>query len=296
MRLHGLQIVFLFRAFICPYLPGKPCFGPEYVRFQSPAYVLQSRRVFSGYIRVGGFSWLGGFVCVLALLSVWYCGMELTSLSSVLLLLSACSLARGQEETSTSQAGHRRGPGRDSPSANNIISSLSMEELRSYCHIPDNIDHELLDSPAESTIDKENAAVYFTREKLAIGLRFPVSSIIKQFLHFSGAPPALIHLNIIRILTGCSVINLLYQLDISLVDIFFIYMLKLAHGGRLSLSAQSPRLQVVMGLPDSPKTEARGVILVRGPWHETPISPDLPFTLNRGMSFPGVFEFYEESA
>ena len=68
-------------------------------------------------------------------------------------------------------------------------------------------------------------------------------------------------------------------------------MLKLAHGGRLSLSAQSPRLQVVTGLPDSPKTEARGVILVRGPWHETPGSPNLLFTLNRGMSFPGVFEF-----
>ena len=63
------------------------------------------------------------------------------------------------------------------------------------------------------------------------------------------------------------------------------------HGGQLSLSTQSPRLQVVTGLPDSPKTEARGVILVRGPWHETPGSPDLSFTFNRGMSLPGVFEF-----
>ena len=52
-------------------------------------------------------------------------------------------MARGQEETSTSQAGCMRGPGRDTPSASNIISSLSMEELRSYCHIPDNIDFEL---------------------------------------------------------------------------------------------------------------------------------------------------------
>ena len=70
-------------------------------------------------------------------------------------------------------------------------------------------------------------------------------------------------------------------------------MLKLAHGGRLSISAQSPWLQVVTGLPDSPKTEARGVILVRGPWHETPGSLGLPFTLNRGMSFPSVFKFQD---
>ena len=173
-----------------------------------------------GMLELGVFPWPGGFVCVLALLPVWYYGMELMPLSSIILLLSACSMAKGQEETSTSQVRCRRGPGRDTPSASNIISSLSMEELRSYCHIPDNIDHELSDGPAESTIDKEDGAIYFTREQLAAGLRFPVSSLIKQFLHFFGALPALVHLNIIRILTGCSVLNLLYQLDISLVEVF----------------------------------------------------------------------------
>ena len=85
--------------------------------------------------------------------------------------------------------------------------------------------------------------------------------------------------------------NLLYQLDISLAEFFFIYTLKLTHGGRLSLSAESPRLQVVTGLPNSPMTEVKGVILIRGPWYETPGFPDLSFNLNRGMSFLGVFEF-----
>ena len=113
-------------------------------------------------------------MCVLAFLPVWYYGMELTSLSSILLLFSACSMARGQEETSTSQAGYRRRPGRDTPSASSIISSISMEELSSYCQIPDNIDIELPDSPAESTTGKEDGAVYFTREQLAVELRFPV--------------------------------------------------------------------------------------------------------------------------
>ena len=35
-------------------------------------------------------------------LPVWYYGMELIPLSLLLLLLSACSMARGLEETSTS--------------------------------------------------------------------------------------------------------------------------------------------------------------------------------------------------
>ena len=155
-----------------------------------------------------------------------------------------------------------------------------MEELRSFCHIHDNINFELPNGLAESTIDKEDRAVYFTKEHLIAELRFPISSLIKQFLHLSGASPALVHSNIIRILTGCSVLNLLYQLDILLVEGFFTYTSKLVHGGRLSLSAQSPWLQVVTRLPNSPKIEAKGVILVRGPWYETLGSPNLPFTLN----------------
>ena len=58
----------------------------------------------------------------------WYYDMELTPFSSVLLLLPACSMVRGQEDTSTSLAGHKREPVRDTPYASNIISSLSMEE------------------------------------------------------------------------------------------------------------------------------------------------------------------------
>ena len=82
-------------------------------------------------------------MCLLAFLPFWYYDMELTSLSFIPLFLSACSMARGQEETSNSQVRCRRRPGRDRPSTSSIIYSLSMEELRSYCQIPDNINFEL---------------------------------------------------------------------------------------------------------------------------------------------------------
>ena len=57
-------------------------------------------------------------------------------------------MARGQEETSTNQAGHKRGPTWGTPSTSSIISSLSMEELRAYCEILDDIDVMLSDGPA----------------------------------------------------------------------------------------------------------------------------------------------------
>ena len=56
----------------------------------------------------------------------------------------------------------------------------------------------------------------------------------------------------------------------------------------MSMSILDSWLQFVNGLPDSPKIEAKGFILVRGPWDETPGSPDLSFDINRSQSFLGV--------
>ena len=171
------------------------------------------------------------------LLPVWYRDLGMIFIFLPPMLLSACNMARGQEETTTSQAGRKRGPSRESPSTSSIISSLSMDEVRSYCQIPEDIDLELSEGPAESTMGKEYNAVFFTWEQLIVGLRFPVSSLVKKFLHFTRAPPAYIHSNVIRILTGCCVLNLLYQLDLSLVEVCFAYTLRLVQGSRLSMSA-----------------------------------------------------------
>ena len=198
-------------------------------------------------------------------------------------------MTRGQEETSTSQVGRRRGPIRELPFASNLVYSMSMEELRSFFQLPDRISLELLEGSVASTVGEANTAVYFTQEQFAAGLRFPVSSLVKQFLHVFRAPPTIIHSNAIQILMGCSVLNLLYQLDISLVEICFVYKLKLETGGRLSMSSHNPRLQFVTGLPNSPKTEAKGVVLVRGPWYEMPDSLRLSFDVNHSLMFPGLF-------
>ena len=113
-----------------------------------------------------------------------------------------------------------------------------------------------------------------------VELCFPVPALVKQILHFTRAPLALVHPNTIRILTGCGVLNLLYQLDLLLVEICFAYSLIIRQGSRMSMSFLDSRLQFVNGLPDSPKMEAKGVIPVRGPWDETPGSPGLPFDVN----------------
>ena len=57
----------------------------------------------------------------------------------------------------------------------------------------------------------------------------------------------------------------------------------------MSMSVLNPLLQVVNGLPNSPKTKAKGVFLVRGPWDESPGSLGLPFDINQSQSFPSVW-------
>ena len=167
---------------------------------------------------------------------------------------------------------------------------MSVEKLRPFSQVPANIILEVADGMTTPTIGGANNVVYFTREKFVVGLHFPILSLVKQFLYFTRAPLALIHSNVFRILMGYSVLNILYQLDILLVEICFIYTLKLGVGGYLSMSAHSPRLQFVTGLPDSPKTEVKEVVLVKGSWYEMLGSPGLPFDLNQSLMFPSLFK------
>ena len=131
-----------------------------------------------------------------------------SNIRSLLSSCYACRMARGQEETSTS--GRQGGRTRATPSASSIIASLMMEELKAYYEVPVNIDLKLMDKADEFTLDREYNGVFFTREHLATGLRFPVLAIVKQFLHFTRAPLALVHPNIISILISCYVLNHLY--------------------------------------------------------------------------------------
>ena len=90
-------------------------------------------------------------------------------------------MARGWEETSTSGRPGRRP--RATPSTSNVITSLTMEELKAYCEVPDNIDLRLMERVDESMLGGEHNGVFFTREHLAARLRFPVPATVKQFLH-----------------------------------------------------------------------------------------------------------------
>ena len=88
--------------------------------------------------------------------------------------------------------------------------------------------------------------------------------MFKEFLHFTQIPPAYIHPNIVRVLMGCSILSILFNLDLSLLEVLFIYSIKKRRTDLFSLAAFMSSLQLVTHLPDSTKGGAKGHVLVRG--------------------------------
>lgn len=104
--------------------------------------------------------------------------------------------------------------------------------------------------------------IFFSKEQFNVGLRFPIWPLFKQFLHYTKIPPTYIHPNIVRVLMGCNILNMLFHLDLSLLEVLFIYTIKKGKNDIFSMFAHISSLQLVTGLPNSNKGGAKGHVLV----------------------------------
>ncbi|KAL6330385.1 hypothetical protein AAG906_040314 [Vitis piasezkii] len=117
-------------------------------------------------------------------------------------------------------------------------------------------------------------------------LQFPFLSLFKQFLHFTKIPPVFLHPNIVRVLMGCSILSMLYHLDLSLLEVLFIYTIKMSGKEIFSLSAHIPFLQLVTRLPDSTKRATKGCVVVSGPCHLATSSTACPLPKKKSVLRP----------
>ena len=65
---------------------------------------------------------------------------------------------------------------------------------------------------------------------------------------------------------GCIVLDTLYQLDLSLLEVLFVYTINMSLKEHFSILVHILSLQFVTGLLDSSKGWAKGHVLVSGPW------------------------------
>ncbi|RVW36608.1 hypothetical protein CK203_072891 [Vitis vinifera] len=80
---------------------------------------------------------------------------------------------------------------------------------------------------------------------------------------------------------------MLFNLDLSLLEVLFIYSIKKVKNDIFSFVASLPSLQLVTSLPDSTKGAAKGHMLVKGLWAGLAVHPDRPFTPNQSLKVPG---------
>ena len=133
-----------------------------------------------------------------------------------------------------------------------------------FC-IPNTILIQLTDGEALSSINLLNNMIYFTKEHFTTRLCFSLPSLLKQFLHFTQIPSTFFHPNVVWILMGCSVLDILFYLDFFLLEVLFIYTIKISPKERFNLFAHILSFQFVTNFPDSSKGWAKGYVLVSDP-------------------------------
>lgn len=164
---------------------------------------------------------------------------------------------------------------------------LSEREFRERFGIPNGVSVQLLEGDAVPTNKSGDNSICFTKEQFNAGLRLPLPSLFKQFLHYMRIPPALIHPNVVRVLMGCSILDMLFNLDLSLLEILLVYSIKKTKNDIFNLAANIPSLQLVIGLPDSTKGAARGHVLVKGPWAGLMVHWEKEFVPNQSLKVLG---------
>ena len=224
----------------------------------------------------------GGVLCFLLLVS-FHAGSALAPVSR---------MSAKKEATSSSSSRQSGKVAFEDVYAEKSVDKLNMREFRERFCIPNGVSVELMDGEVVSTEKSTNNVIYFTKEQFNAGLRFPLPSLFKEFLHFTQIPPAYIHPDMVRVLMGCSVLSVLFDLDLSLLEVLFIYSIKKGKNDIHSFVASLPSLQLVTSLPDSTKGAARGHMLVKGLWAGLTVRPDRQFAPNQSLKAPGMNKLF----
>ena len=186
-------------------------------------------------------------------------------------------MSANKEATSSSSSGQSGKNASRDVHAEKSVDKLNVREFREHFCIPNGVFVELTDGEVVTIEKSEDNAIFFTKEQFNVGLRFPLPSLFKEFLHFTQIPPAYIHPNMVQVLMGCNVLSVLFDLDLSLLEVLFVYSIKKGKNDIHNFVASLPSLQLVTSLPDSTKGAARGHVLVKGLWAGLTVHPDRQF-------------------
>ena len=197
-----------------------------------------------------------------------------------------------KKNVASSNAAGRSGKGGSRcPYSGKPTEVLNEREFHDHFCLPNGVSIQLVDGNPMSIEKVAHNAIYFTKKQFNAGLRFPLPSLFKKFLHYTQIPLSYIHPNIVRVLMGCSILNMLFNLDLSLLEVPFVYTIKKGKKDIFSMFAHIQSLQLVTNLLDSNKAGAKWHVLVRGPWAGLSEHPERDFCPNYSLKLPSKGSF-----
>ncbi|RVW89501.1 hypothetical protein CK203_043592 [Vitis vinifera] len=145
------------------------------------------------------------------------------------------------------------------------------------------------DANAEKSLDKLNVREFRERFYILNGVLVELMNgeVMTTEKSDDNISPAYIHPNMVRMLMGCNILSMLFNLDLSLLEVLFVYSLKKGKNDIFSMVAHLPSLQLVTELLDSTKGGAKEHVLVRGAWAGLLEHPKRSFSPNRSLVLPG---------
>ncbi|KAL6319625.1 hypothetical protein AAG906_020702 [Vitis piasezkii] len=136
-------------------------------------------------------------------------GVESRVRMEMLAMLGSAStpLSKMSANKDAASSSAARQSGKDASEEVHVEKSVDKLNVREFCErfcIPNGVSVQLVDGEAVSTEKSADNAIFFTKEQFNAGLRFPLPSLFKEFLHFTQIPPAYIHPNMVRYRWGAT--------------------------------------------------------------------------------------------
>lgn len=127
-----------------------------------------------------------------------------------------------------------------------------------------------------------------TRNNLLWGSIYPsLISSSSSYTSYKSLQPYFIQ-TLSGVLMECSVMDKLFQLDLFLLEVLFVYIVNMSQKERFSLATHIPSLQLVIELPDSGKGGAKGHVLISSPLSGLSEGSNRGFTPQRSLEISSM--------
>ena len=106
-------------------------------------------------------------------------------------------------------------------------------------------------------------SIYWPKIHISEGLRVPLPPLVHKFLHFTCLHPVYVHVNIVRVLLGVSMLNRKLVLHLGLEEVLYAYSLKWHNLEKYYLVVDAKSLKLVT---NTRKNKSQSNLLLCGAW------------------------------